>query len=437
MKIVYVGDNRNRNNFGCRATSTALSQLISENNEIVGRVFGNYTNSDSKYVFFRRWLPSLAYKKLGSHRYWKYIREVLALATYYVHRTQTSMSKFDFVDYDLDKTVNNLIKCLPANDFLCECDLRNYDFDALVVNGEGSFIFSPTAWRESFVEAALMFWAKKMGKKVFFMNAMFSGLPNYPVNQKAIDAVKELFETIDFVGMREYKSMEFAKEYFPKATTHFYPDALFTWYPIINDSFIIGKGNYLTGKLGATDEFYKRTDFTKPYICVSASSSMNIGKNRENSIKAYVELVNSLLLHTKLDVYLVHTCDGDDFLLDVSKKTGCNIITDDTPVVLAGKILANAKVYITGRYHPSILASLGGTPCVYMGSNSHKTLSIQQLLEYENIREYAEVPNSDEIRSMVDDTMYYLTNNETIRKRIKARSLALCEMAYEMGKEIK
>jgi len=33
MKIVYVGDNRTRGNYGCRATSTALSQIIGEEHE--------------------------------------------------------------------------------------------------------------------------------------------------------------------------------------------------------------------------------------------------------------------------------------------------------------------------------------------------------------------------------------------------------------------
>lgn len=42
MKIIYVGDNRNRGNFGCRATSTALSQIIEQEHEIVGTVWKVY-----------------------------------------------------------------------------------------------------------------------------------------------------------------------------------------------------------------------------------------------------------------------------------------------------------------------------------------------------------------------------------------------------------
>ena len=71
MKIVYVGDNRNRGNFGCRATSTALSQIISKENQIVGVIHGDYTNVDTGELFFSNWYPSWLYKKVGKLKYWK------------------------------------------------------------------------------------------------------------------------------------------------------------------------------------------------------------------------------------------------------------------------------------------------------------------------------------------------------------------------------
>ena len=63
MKIVYVGDNRNRDNFGCRATSTALSQILSKENEIVGRIYGHYTNADANNVFFHKYISEKNYMR--------------------------------------------------------------------------------------------------------------------------------------------------------------------------------------------------------------------------------------------------------------------------------------------------------------------------------------------------------------------------------------
>lgn len=47
MKIVYVGDNRNRGNFGCRPTSIALVQIIEKEYIIVGTVYDKHTNADT------------------------------------------------------------------------------------------------------------------------------------------------------------------------------------------------------------------------------------------------------------------------------------------------------------------------------------------------------------------------------------------------------
>ena len=138
MKVVYVGDNRCRGNFGCRATSTALSQLISKNNEIVGVVSGKYTNFDNGELFFYQHFPAVFYRKLGKFKYWDFLKTGFYLFARMIKRHKYFFSNFDFIDYDLDKSIDNLIKCLPANKHLEEMDLRKYDFDALVVNGEGS-----------------------------------------------------------------------------------------------------------------------------------------------------------------------------------------------------------------------------------------------------------------------------------------------------------
>lgn len=437
MKIVYVGDNRNRYNFGCRATSTALSMLLSRDNEIVGRVYGNYTNEDAKNLFFRRWISSSMYEKLGSNGKWNALKEIICPLSYYAHKKRVSLTKLDFISYDFEKSIQNLIKCIPANPILKECDLRQYDFDALVVNGEGSFIFSSTPWRESVVESMLMYWAKKMGKKVFLLNAMLSDMPGEPTNMGSINALQDLFNKIDLICVREYDSLEYAKKYFPNANIDIAPDALFSWYSMICDDFTVGKGNYLNGKNGATDESYFNIDLTKPYVCISGSSSSLISRDKNQTIKAYCELVQTVQKATGLDVYLVQVCDGDSFLIDVAKITRCMYFSVDTPIILAGKILANSMVYITGRYHPAILASLGGTPCIFMGSNSHKTNSIQKLLRYKEINEYCEVPSPNDIANIVSRTKYYLENNDSIRKEIQKVVKELSKHAEEMRYKVK
>ncbi|NBK99927.1 MAG: hypothetical protein EOM50_18330, partial [Erysipelotrichia bacterium] len=214
MKIVYVGDNRNRGNFGCRATSTALSQIIERNNEIVGTVSGRYTNNDTGELFYYKHLPASIYKWLGKKRRWAQLKSALYLFIRLLRLgRQYIFSNFDYLCEDnIEKSLSNFLKCLPANPQLKEFDLRRYDFDALVVNGEGSFIFRVPAWRESVNELMLMYWAQKMGKKVYYMNGMLSDDPFTKRNNKFISIVKPIFEKAEVLGVREGYSLDYAKE---------------------------------------------------------------------------------------------------------------------------------------------------------------------------------------------------------------------------------
>ena len=434
MRIVYVGDNRNRGNYGCRGTSTALSQLIGSKHEIVGRISGKYTNFDTGELYCIKGKKEKFYQRKASHTHWKYEKILL----HYYHRFimrggKFLFGKYDFASLDFDRAIEDLINCLPANPQLKEFDLRQYDFDALVVNGEGSFIFADPAWRESVVEAMEMHWAHKLGKKVFYLNGMLSDDPHYPHNQKTIDAMQSVFQACDAVCVREYHSLEYAKCYFPGITPKLYPDALFTWYDLVNDEHRITNGKYYIAHSAESDAAYCDFDFTVPYACISGSSAIMSAcrGDREKAICAYSDLVEEAKSQLPCKIYLIQVDEGDDFLIDVSKRTQTQIISMETPLVAAAKILANAQVYISGRYHPAIMASLGGTPCVFMSSNSHKTASVQELLHYDPIIEYDLVPSKEECKRIVDAAKMKIMD-KTARKRIKERARELSMMAKEM-----
>lgn len=429
MKIVYVGDNRHRGNFGCRATSTALSQIISEENEIVGRIYGDYTNVDTGELFFLRWIPAWMYKKLAKFKYWEHLKKVLYTVNRFFRRGHYYFSSADFINYDFDKSIKNLIKCIPANPHLKDFDLRQYDFDALVVNGEGSFIFATPPWRECMIESMLMYWAEKMGKKVYFLNGMLSKDPYSDENRKTIELLKPIFSQAEVISVREQYSYKYAQQNFENINLKHYPDALFSWYKMINDDFRITNGKYVMGIQGATDEAFYEFDFSKPYICISGSSAVgNASKNKKEAIDKYSELVNKVKNEfNEYNIFLVEVCEGDAFLNDVSKITNTPIIAIDTPILAVGKILANSRVFISGRYHPAILSSLGGTPCIFMSSNSHKTRSVQELLKYDEIKEYNVLPNEDEINEIIKKAREDIEKGEDLRKRIKERCLKLSE----------
>lgn len=439
MKVVYVSDNRVRGNYGCRATSTALSQLVRKNNEITGVVSGKYTNYLPGPIVFSEHYPHSLYSKLASLKHWNYLRKII----YLWHKVKRHgnkpflFSKFDFVSTDLDKSIDNLIACLPANDHIEEYDLRQYDFDAMVVNGEGSFIFATPPWRESIILLMLMHWAQKMGKKVYFLNAMFSDDPYSQRNQEVLDLTNRVLSRADYVSVREYESLEYAKRYLPNVNAHLIPDALFTWYPLVNDEHIVENGRYYMGHSTECDEYYYSLDFTKPYICVSGSSAPPVTGDPKNTVRMFSKLVSALKMQLGLNVFLVDVCEGDAFLEEVGKETHCPVVALDTPLLAAAKILANARVYVTGRYHPGIMASLGGTPCVFMSSNSHKTHSLQGLLNVGEIKEFPIELTDDSINAIVLETQRKLSEGEALRMQIKKRCETLCDEVNEsIGKII-
>lgn len=430
MKILYVSDNRCRGNYGCRATSTALSQLVGEDNEIVGHISGAYTNWHPGNLVVNHHWSQKKYQRKANGKYWKYWAQLYFMGHRFLDKHNFFLGKHDFIGYDLDKSIDYFIKCLPANPHIKEFDLRQYDFDAMVVNGEGSFIFATPAWRECMILTMLMYWAEKMGKKVYFMNAMLSDDPHSVHNDKTIELVSKVFEKCEVVQVREQYSYDYAKKYFPNLKNLVLrPDALFSWYKLINDDFKLSDGKYYVPFGSETDENYHQFDFSHPYVLVTGSSSSLITKDRDNSIKVYSKLVEEIKKNfPDKKVYIVVPCEGDDFLNDVGKLTNTPVIPMETNIIIAGKIIAGADLFFTGRYHPAILGSLGGTPAIFMSSNSHKTQSLQKLLEYEYFKEYSCLPSDDEIQSIIEVGKKYLSNPD-VRNKVKARALALYEEA--------
>jgi len=110
MKIIYFADNIVRENFGCRATSTALKQLLEKNNEIVADITGEITHENgAEDVFFAPCIKS--YKPFSKIQSKKLIFKVWRKAARRINKGRKP-SRYDFTDYNPEKSYKNLIKCL-------------------------------------------------------------------------------------------------------------------------------------------------------------------------------------------------------------------------------------------------------------------------------------------------------------------------------------
>jgi polysaccharide pyruvyl transferase WcaK-like protein len=136
-------------------------------------------------------------------------------------------------------------------------------------------------------------------------------------------------------------------------------------------------------------------------------------------------------------VYLTENDGRDSFLEKVALRCGTGIVPVWTPILLAGAVLANARLFISGRYHPTIFASLGGTPCIFLGTTAHKMSSLQRVLEYTDIREFSAFPDDNEIEEIGRRSADLLNRGEGLREKLRAVAKRRCEEALQITKFIK
>ena len=134
----------------------------------------------------------------------------------------------------------------------------------------------------------------------------------------------------------------------------------------------------------------------------------------------------------KLDheVILTENDGPDAFLRDVARATGVGLVPVGTPIYLAAAILACASLFVSGRYHPAIMAMLGGTPCVFLDTTAHKMDSLQELIGVERRATFPAMPGPVDIDAIVECANDHLRAGTQLRQRIRsAAGLRAAEVA--------
>ena len=277
--------------------------------------------------------------------------------------------------------------------------------------------------------------AHQLGKEVFYVNSMISFCSESGTNQKIYEQTIKILSKCSFVSVRDLESLRILSKLNIDTEYKYIPDALFTWFKYFDgtQTNILENGDFLI-TFPEKDEYFGKIDFSQPYICVSGSSLA--AWEPEKAVPYYIELVKAVK-HTGIQVILAQACTGDSFLKEVSSCTNTPIVPVETPILLVANILANAQLFISGRYHPSIMASLGGTPCIFLGSNSHKTRSLQEVLEYEHVLEFSAYPSSDECVQIAEQAKSILIGGNTRLYKIKKVVSKLSEEAQTLVNFIK
>jgi polysaccharide pyruvyl transferase WcaK-like protein len=411
MKLLFVGDNQTSLNWG-RGASIALGQLLSSSFEITGRVTGDFfvlATAEAGYV--GTFMPP---------KYYPFFRHLLNRRgrsfAWYV-KLERFLGAKDFIAEDPTVSVDNLLAHKRRHLALARIYEQVAEADLLVLDGDGDIVFSSPPRRQTLFLLAMIELGIRLKKPVFLVNSMISDCPLTGRNNTTLAAAKRLLAQCRAVSLRDPESLEYVQKEIPEAKSCFIPDSLFAWFslyendgshPPVNGDFLLPYPEKV--------EYWGKLDFSQPYICIGGGALA--GSQPDRAVQCYARLVDEVR-RLGYRVYLTENDFPDSFLERVAREKGVGIVPVDAPILMCGAVLAHARLFISGRYHPSIFASLGGTPCIFLASHAHKMGSLSRVLEYEAPGEFNAFPDDSEITEIVSTAKKYLEQGETLRARIR------------------
>lgn len=417
MKILFIADNRVRENWGCRATSIALKELIEQKHTIIGTIYGDITYN---------YEPAKIRK--SSNKLYKLYSHIYHLP--FINKIAHSIDIYDIIKNTVAKSYSAYQKICQKECIYKDIDLMIRNADGIVLNGEGSFIFSTPARYDTLFYLLLLKIAQSYGKKTYCLNSMFSDSPLSKRNNAILQESINILSQCTLVTARDPLSFEYYKKYISHRI-EYTPDALFTWKKYSDYKKIILKYPLALIPFPEFDKLWKDFSFDKPYICLSGSSYI---KNPQEAIPIYSQLANKL--KERWHLIIVATCSGDFYLEQVAQHTNVPFIPVNTNILAGMSILANAQVFVSGRWHPSIMASNFGTPCVFLGSNSHKTMALQAMLNYTKKEEYHALPNENEIQQIVENVNTLIIKGNEVRNNIEKQCDKLANLCITKNQQI-
>lgn len=418
-RFLFVGHGIDKDNWGNRGTSLALLSLVENRGTACDFVWSREKGKKLGGRLVGRVAGKLAwelyqYRQINSAGPLSNIAERLAL----------EFSRIgEFIGDSPQESAESILSGRKKSPFLNSLVTRIEAVDSVVVNGEGDMIFTSPPRRTFLFLLALVALSLKLDKEVFFLNTIASPSPNGTIDKVTVEQARELLVRCTAVSVRDPQSLDFIEKYMPGVSVEYVPDALFLWRLLYFDKMnMTAASSYLLPYIERTPVI-EVPELARPYVVVAGSS--RISASKDVATKSYAALIGRVQA-MGFGVVACQPGPGDEFLKRVASEANCSYVPADVPIIAGAALLAGARAFISGRYHPSILASNGGTPCVFLGSNSHKTLSLQRVLGYSEVREYGCPPAADEVEDILEQVKSVAQNNE-LRSRIYGQAAACAE----------
>jgi polysaccharide pyruvyl transferase WcaK-like protein len=425
LRLFFVGDNRTNVNWG-RGASIALEQLLSGSFDINGRVTGDFFDlSSAPTGYVGGFLPA----RYSQFSHYLFLRRERRPFAWYI-KLERLFGAQDFIVDSPEVSIDNLVAHKHRYPALAGIYDQAAAADLLVLDGDGDIIFATPPRRTTLFLLAMIELGIRLKKPVFLVNSMISDCPLTGRNKTTLATAKRLLEQCQGVALRDSESLEYVQKEMPRTNSRYIPDSLFAWFPLyVNaSSHPPANGDFLLPH-PEKKYYWGKLDFSRPYVCIGGGALAS--SRPDKSVECYSRLVDAIR-ELGYSVYLTENDLPDSFLQEVARAKGIGIVPPDAPILMCGAVLAHARLFISGRYHPSIFASLGGTPCIFLGSHAHKMASLSRVLEYPEHREFNAFPDDADIGQIVSLARRYLDQGQELRTNIRQVAKSRYEEAIKL-----
>lgn len=423
--LLFIGDLRTANNYGAIATTEALIKLI-EN---------EHYDLDVKYIDYRSLynptpidgFPDVPAKKKRSIK--KYIASHLPynvkkeLKKIFRYLFCTEKPVEDFVPYKYSQ-YEEYYEQMQAG-LMLQFEKKMLDWaDVVYINGEGNIVNGTDQYGKYRMGARYILFMAWVSKVKYKHPTLIVNHTVDPNNYNAFEMIEHIYPLLDKVYVRETLSLPLLHQHGIQNCI-FIPDALWTYRPVLNWQ--------------PSDALKEEIDFSKPYLCIGDSSGISnaYGKVKWNVYQVLGEIIDRLK-EIVPQIIFVDGYDGNNENINklVKRKhigrvnlTNCSY--HDLYYVLKGAIL-----FISGRWHASILSTLANTPILLWGADSHKTKSLYTLLDYKyRFFEVSTLPaNIDEL---IETARIIVKDTSTIQADMAKYSEKYAKLSIENAKVLK
>lgn len=109
---------------------------------------------------------------------------------------------------------------------------------------------------------------------------------------------------------------------------------------------------------------------------------------------------------------------GDKFLKSIADEEKLIYINIERNLTDLYQYICNSYIFISGRYHPTVVALSCGIPCISLKCNSNKMESLQKLINKEKFNIFSSAPTDSEIKDIVFNLNGFIENYSDISSGI-------------------